>query len=262
MDPMKKDERFSHVAKDPRFHKMARNYRKVKIDKRFEGMMKDDQFKVKYTVDPRGRPINATSNENLRRFYDLSSGEEDSDEEDDDQEEEEEMEGEEGNKDEDEESEEEEFISKEELRKKKKKKQEMQSSDEEEEEKDEEEENDSSVDYARGQGNIESSTEEEFSDEDSGGEELDHRWNEVDQTAVIGVDSTHRLAICNMNWDRMKAVDLFVLLASFVPSGGVLKVVSIYPSEFGRERMAEEEALGPRELREKAEQIERKAEEE
>lgn len=77
MDEMLKDARFAHIAKDPKFRRIPKSERKVKIDKRFQSMFKDKQFSVKYTVDKRGRPINQTSSENLRKYYDLSSSEED-----------------------------------------------------------------------------------------------------------------------------------------------------------------------------------------
>ena len=53
-----------------------------------------------------------------------------------------------------------------------------------------------------------------------------------------------------MDWDRIKARDLYVLFNSFVPQGGALRSVTIYPSQTGLEKMAEEEKLGPREFRE------------
>lgn len=39
-----------------------------------------------------------------------------------------------------------------------------------------------------------------------------------------------------------------VLFNSFRPPGGVVKYVSIYLSDFGRERLKEEELKGPQEL--------------
>ena len=108
-------------------------------------------------------------------------------------------------------------------------------------------------DYARGGGGLESSDEEEEEEEDGEEEEvgiLDHHWNEPDHDAPEAVDITHRLALCNMDWDRIKARDLYVLFNSFVPQGGALQSVTIYPSQTGLEKMAEEEKLGPREFRE------------
>ena len=46
-----------------------------------------------------------------------------------------------------------------------------------------------------------------------------------------------------------RAVDLLVLFDGFKPTGGSITEVSIYPSEFGVKRLAEEEQLGPAELR-------------
>ena len=51
-----------------------------------------------------------------------------------------------------------------------------------------------------------------------------------------------------MDWDRVGADDLFLALSSFCPPGGRLIKVSIYPSEFGKSRMAEEDQYGPKEL--------------
>lgn len=81
-----------------------------------------------------------------------------------------------------------------------------------------------------------------------------------------------------MDWDRVTAKDLMVLFHSFLPPGGIIESVTvsvllnffsyfiynfysniklkcqfriifqIYPSEFGLQRMAEEELKGPKEL--------------
>ncbi|NWR13118.1 ESF1 protein, partial [Paradoxornis webbianus] len=71
------DGRFSHIARDPRFWEMPERERKVKIDKRFRAMFHDKKFKLRYTVDKRGRPVNYSSAENLRRFYALSESDSD-----------------------------------------------------------------------------------------------------------------------------------------------------------------------------------------
>lgn len=75
MDEMLKDARFAHIARDPKFRRIPKAERKVKIDHRFKGMFKDDKFTVKYTIDKRGRPVNQTTTEDLRKYYDLSSSE-------------------------------------------------------------------------------------------------------------------------------------------------------------------------------------------
>lgn len=75
------DDRFQRVQKDPRFWEMPERERKVKIDKRFQSMFHDQRFKIKYTVDKRGRPINHTSSEDLKRFYKVSESEDEEEEE-------------------------------------------------------------------------------------------------------------------------------------------------------------------------------------
>jgi hypothetical protein len=75
MEDIMKDSRFSHIALDPRFKRIPKLEQKIKIDKRFQSMFKDKRFKINYTVDKRGRPITRTSNEDLKRYYAISSDE-------------------------------------------------------------------------------------------------------------------------------------------------------------------------------------------
>ena len=54
-----------------------------------------------------------------------------------------------------------------------------------------------------------------------------------------------RLAVVNLDWDNIRAADLMAVFSSFVPSSGRILSISIYPSEFGKERMDREEMEGP-----------------
>ncbi|XP_026025255.1 ESF1 homolog [Astatotilapia calliptera] len=266
------DERFLRVQKDPRFWEMPERERKVKIDKRFQSMFHDERFKVKYTVDKRGRPINHTSAEDLRRFYKLSDSEG-----------EEAGEGEEaaevkkkkdiggakaeqpkgaaslseGVEDDDEQrsaEEDEDDLSVSDEEEEEAQSDEASGSDEEESGLDSGDDSDSGPDLARGKGNIETSSDED--DEDDVGailrkeeEEIEHDWGELCKDAPRSDEVSARLAVCNMDWDRLKARDLLALLQSFTPKGGAVLSVKIYPSEFGEERLKAEESQGPMELK-------------
>ncbi|XP_036100287.1 ESF1 homolog [Molossus molossus] len=398
------DQRFKQITKDPRFWEMPEKDRKIKIDKRFRAMFHDKKFKLNYAVDKRGRPINHSTTEDLKRFYDLSDSDSDLSGEDNKalnqkkikkkkQKSEIELKNlkkenkkiyqkDSGNKNDVDncdkiqkmknsckskeidskispKKDNEEFIPKctkveksnvqhntdscpkgklrtadagtSEIVKSPKMKhsetrREMQSvvplvvarhsdgyensmggkmfdkeileeelestseigsdeesedgitgidrastdaedyeeedeNEEEEDENDDEEEDenddsedddesDSGPDLARGKGNIETSSEDEEDMADLLPEEsgFEHAWRELDKDAPRGDEITRRLAVCNMDWDRLKAKDLLALFNSFKPKGGVIFSVKIYFSEFGKERMKEEQVQGPVEL--------------
>ncbi|XP_077102191.1 ESF1 homolog [Siphateles boraxobius] len=270
------DDRFSKVKKDPRFWEMPNRERKVKIDERFQSMFHDQRFKLKYTVDKRGRPVNHTTTEDLKRFYKLSDSEEEDEKTENTEKEkkadEEPQVEDEDESDESEEEEEAEKVLKSEKPKKTKEPlikgvrvfeedEDERSGDEEDEEggssegedDDEDDESESDEDdekgpdLARGKGNIETSSDEDDDDELEE-EEIEHDWGEMCKDAPRGDNTSKRLAVCNIDWDRLKAKDLLALFNSFKPKEGVVLSVTIYPSEFGKERMSAEQTQGPLEL--------------
>ena len=62
-----------------------------------------------------------------------------------------------------------------------------------------------------------------------------------------------RIAIMNCDWDHLKAVDILSVLLSFKPQNGKVHRVTIYLSDFGMEKIAEEARLGPGFLRDQQE---------
>ncbi|CAL3971519.1 hypothetical protein PZA11_007971 [Diplocarpon coronariae] len=102
-------------------------------------------------------------------------------------------------------------------------------------------------DPARG-GGFSSSEDEDEEDEDEGGvnileEEFPNM--QAESAAVEMGEVSSRIAVVNMDWDNIRSVDLMAVFSSFVPPGGKILKISIYPSEFGKERMEREELEGP-----------------
>ena len=90
---------------------------------------------------------------------------------------------------------------------------------------------------------------ENESEEPSEGEEEEDGESEEEAPTT---NPTTRIAAVNLDWDNLRATDLFAVFNSFLKAEqgnssrlGRLENVRIYPSEFGKERMAREDAEGP-----------------
>ena len=230
-----KDARFARVHTDPRFHRPRKDDTKVVLDERF----KDVLTKGPKQLDRFGRKRHDTREaQDLERLYRLDSDadyargevelESSSEEEDDDDEEEEE--------DDDDESGDVVVGGADAVRKAQR----------------HDDDSDASIDL-----------EEDFDEEAIA--ELDAQAHtERDEDDERG-DDTCRLAVVNMDWDHVRAVDLFKVFASIVsPQAtraplaqahddnmaletvhGQVRSVRIYMSDFGRERLEREDIHGP-----------------
>ena len=219
--PITQDERFKSVHNDPRFKMPKLKNLRVKVDNRFS---KDELKKLnagalgkKVKIDRYGRKIKKESDD-LSKFYEH---EEDSKEE---QSSDDSSEGEESDDD-------------------------LQALTEKLQQEEQ------FLDRARGEGLVSSSEDEESSlsssdsdsDEENEGvvEDEEESDIEIEETKPEDTEPTCAFAVVNMDWDNIRAVDLMATFVSFVPKGGAIKSVTIYPSEFGKERMQKEEIEGP-----------------
>lgn len=209
------DPRFANIQSDPRYRLPSKRQTHVKLDKRFAHMLRDKDFSKNAAVDRYGRKLaRDDTKKQLERFYQLDDEDEDDDEEEGDEEG-----GVEVARDED-------------VRKELKRL-------------------DSSYDPARDGGFLDSSSEESSSDEEDDEEdeetgdleELD--FPDKQQGSVPMGEVTKRIAVVNLDWDNIRAEDLMAVFSSFVPSGGKVLKVSVFPSEFGKERIEREETEGP-----------------
>ncbi|EOA29500.1 hypothetical protein CARUB_v10013069mg [Capsella rubella] len=227
------DPRFSSAHTDPRFRRMPRRELKVAIDSRFKPVLSDKRFALgSAPVDKRGKRRRGGTGDNLLRdFYRI-------DDEDD--------------------------------KKKKKKKDtgEDESGDESEKElvdlkseaeSEEESEPEKKLASLDDESNEEAESDEEAESEEVSEEEEEEEDTDEDDEAIYEDDEpeipeeniptipqeTHRLALVNMDWKYVSAKDLYVVLNSFLPKDGRILSVAVYPSEFGLQRMKEEEIHGP-----------------
>ena len=249
------DQRFARFSTDPKFRTAPKRQKKLKIDPRFQHVFTDERFNnKKIGVDKRGRPKSYASKESYEQYYRVeSSGDSSSDEE--------------GTETQISAKSLKKKIEKQKENKKNKDKNELietNSSDKSDNSKSKKMKNKpdkdsrsipADVDYARGEGFLESdsSSEEEESDDEKSVNEYQgfDKWGELDHDAetIKSGDETRRLAVCNLDWDRVSAADIYLALSSFCSEQNGLKSIRIYLSDFGRKRLEEEDQLGPEELR-------------
>ncbi|EME40559.1 hypothetical protein DOTSEDRAFT_74196 [Dothistroma septosporum NZE10] len=213
------DSRFSALSSDPRYRLPSRKEARTAVDPRFKTLFTDKEFSKKAKVDRYGRKIKPeTGKKDLERLYKLDK--------------------EEKTKSILEQQVEREVVDSSE-----------ESEDDEDDEESEDEQSLKTRDPAR-EGFFESeSSEEETSDEEDEEDkelELAEATAGQEQTEDIPMgDVSRRIACVNLDWDNIRAADLMAVALSFAPTGGMVRNVTIYPSEFGRERLEREEIEGP-----------------
>ncbi|GAB1319402.1 pre-rRNA-processing protein esf1 [Madurella fahalii] len=211
------DSRFASFETDPRYQLPSKKNVKTKLDKRFSRVLKDADFVATAKVDRYGRKLKTdTKKKALQRLYEEEDDESEKD----------------GDIGENVEVEDDDIVRR------------------------ELEKADAKYDPARGGGFSESGSDSESdsdstsqSDEPEADDEVEEsrpgiRLQRDKQEVEVG-EVTNRFAVVNMDWDHIKSMDLMALFSSFVPVGGSIHKVSIYPSEFGKERMQREELEGP-----------------
>lgn len=217
---MESDSRFKHLVSDPRFRALRKKQRKVVIDERFKSMFEDHRFTLDYSQDKRGWRKKRSTSDNLKKYYSL---------EDDPKEDVVEIK---------EVEEEEDGVDKE---------VEVCEHDEsvlnKEDEQSDEEGGDGDDDQSSSSVSTSSDESESDSDEVDIGE-IKYDWQPLDHDAETADRTSRRLAIQNLDWDQLDIRDLYVLINSVLPP----QKVTLYVSEFGKERLAQEEIKGPTEL--------------
>lgn len=213
------DPRFANIQSDPRYRLPSKRHTHVKLDKRFAHMLRDKDFSKNAAVDRYGRKLaRDDTKKQLEKFYRLDENEDEDDDEDSDDEEGEGDKNVSVDRDED--------VLKE-----------LKKAD--------------NYDPARDGGFSSSSSEDSSSDEDDededeeAGEAEELEFPDKQQADVPMGEVTDRIAVVNLDWDNIRAEDLMAVFSSFVPAGGRVLKVSVYPSEFGKERMEREETEGP-----------------
>jgi hypothetical protein len=236
------DERFVAATNRPQFQKPKAQASKVVLDERFACVLTDPRFRVQ-EKDKYGRKTKKQSEEQteeLSAFYMIEKDEEKQNEDDDRQSEESDS--------------------------KKEEPAEERPTEESDQESSKNEDPAARIKYltalSRGELSVSSSSDEEMENEDDASDSSDEEGEDAAVYGKAGVlDPSSRqedevplteipspyIAVMDMDWKHVRAVDLFAVLASFTAPGGVRRV-QIFPSNYGLERMAKESVHGPSDL--------------
>ncbi|AQZ14915.1 ESF1 (YDR365C) [Zygosaccharomyces parabailii] len=215
------DPRFAGIQDDPKFRNIKRKGLKVKLDDRFS--KKDLEFRRKAKVDKYGRRL-AGESKDLKDFDKYFEREEKEDDDKDDHENENENEERKG------------------------KKERSGSSSSSSSSSSSAQKDPKLLDRARGNVAVFS---EEFTSSESEVSDESEEESEEEALEAAGQDKpeagepSKTLAVVNLDWDHVRASDLMITFSSFLPSGGKIEKICIYPSEFGKERMQREQVEGP-----------------
>lgn len=88
----------------------------------------------------------------------------------------------------------------------------------------------------------EEASEEVFEEDDEAALHEDSEPEIPEEEEIANIEKeTHRLAIVNINWIHITAIDLYVVLDSFLKKDGRVLSVVVYRTKFGLERMNYEE---------------------
>ena len=206
-------DRYEKVFNDPKFKPIPKKIHKVELnDNRFNAMFSNKDFYSSSKVDKYGKLKNQKNNKNQMEEYYIKK---------------------ENQKTIKKEKEKSEKDKKQKIKEKQNEEEENEEQiDEENEEEGEEEESDTSEEFKQFLQNMNEQNMEDFKDEQN------------EENIPMG-EETSRIAIQNIDWSNIHALDLFVLLNSFCKGNQKVLKVEIYPSEYGMKEMAKENEQGP-----------------
>ncbi|OMJ21184.1 Pre-rRNA-processing protein esf1 [Smittium culicis] len=101
------------------------------------------------------------------------------------------------------------------------------------------------IDRARGEAISDESSESDSDDSLSEQDELNVADIYDSSKAATTEVHSNRLAIVNMDWENIRAVDLLAAFTAYKPSIGSIINIKIYMSDFGKERISQETKMGP-----------------